>query len=186
MTAGFAAEATAVNVCTDMHTGIIPRFRTMAISRGSVLTGQVTGSLIRTMISAVLVVGVTLLLGFRSSASPLAWIAAAGMFALLTVALTWLTVAFGLLAKTPAGANSLALIPAFLPFLSSAFIPAGSTSGGVRWFAEHEPFTPITDTLRGLLTGAPIGSSAALAIAWCAGITLGGYFWARALYNREG
>jgi ABC-2 type transport system permease protein len=186
MTAGFAAEGTAVNVCTDMHTGIIPRFRTMAISRGSVLTGQVTGSLIRTMISGVLVVAVALLLGFRPSAGPAAWIGAAGIFALLTVALTWLTVAFGLLAKTPAGANSLALIPAFLPFLSSAFIPASSMSGGVRWFAEHEPFTPITDTLRGLLTGTPIGSSAMLAIAWCAGITLGGYFWARALYNRGG
>jgi ABC-2 type transport system permease protein len=77
-------------------------------------------------------------------------------------------------------------MPTFLPFLSSAFIPAGSMSGGVRWFAEHEPFTPITDTLRGLLTGTPVGSSAALAIAWCAGITLGGYFWARALYNRGG
>jgi ABC-2 type transport system permease protein len=106
--------------------------------------------------------------------------------ALLTVALSWLTVALGLLAKTPAGANSLALIPAFLPFLSSAFIPAGSMSGGVRWFAEHEPFTPNTDTLRALLTGTPVGSSAILAIAWCAGITLVGYFWARALYNRGG
>jgi ABC-2 type transport system permease protein len=186
MTAGFAAEATAVNVCTDMHTGIIPRFRTMAISRGAVLTGQVAGSLIRTMISGVLVIAVALLLGFRPSAGPVAWLAAAGIFALLTVALTWLTVAFGLLAKTPAGANSLALIPAFLPFLSSAFIPAGSMSGGVRWFAEHEPFTPITDTLRGLLTGTPIGSSVIAAIAWCAGITLGGYVWARALYNRGG
>src|SRR5260221_3950859 len=148
MTAGFAAEGTAVNVCMDMSEGIIPRFRTMAISRASVLTGQVAGSTVRTMISAVLVIGVALLLGFRSSAGPVAWIAAAGVFAMLTVALTWLTVAFGLLAKTPAGANNLALIPAFLPFISSAFIPADSISGAgvhawVRWFAANEPFTPV-------------------------------------------
>ncbi len=185
MTAGFAAEATAVNVCTDMNEGIIPRFRTMAISRASVLTGQVVGSTVRTMISAVLVIGVALLLGFRSSAGPVAWIAAAGVFAMLTVALTWLTVAFGLLARTPAGANSLALIPAFLPFISSAFIPASSMSGeGVRWFAANEPFTPVINTLRGLLTGTGIGHSAALAVAWCAGLALAGYLWARALYNR--
>jgi ABC-2 type transport system permease protein len=185
MTAGFAAESTAVNVCTDINEGIIPRFRTMAISRASVLTGQVVGSTVRTMISAVLVTGVALLLGFRSSAGPVDWILAAGVFAMLTVALTWLTVAFGLLAKTPAGANSLTLIPAFLPFISSAFIPAGSMSGeGVRWFAANEPFTPVIDTLRGLLTGTGIGHSAILAVAWCAALALAGYLWARALYNR--
>ncbi len=184
MTAGFAAEGTAVNVCTDMAEGIIARFRTMAISRASVLTGQVAGSTIRTMISGVLVIGVALLLGFRSSAGPVEWIAAAGVFAMLTVALTWLTVAFGLLAKTPAGANSLALLPAFLPFVSSAFIPTGSMPAGVRWFAENEPFTPVIDTLRGLLTGTPIGHSAVLAVAWCAVLALAGYLWARRLYNR--
>ncbi len=185
MTAGFAAEATAVNICTDMSGGIIPRLRTMAISRASVLTGQVLGSMIRTMISAVLVTAVAVLLGFRPSAGPVEWIAAAGVFAMLTLALTWLTVAFGLLAKTPAGANSLSLIPAFLPFLSSAFISTRSMSGGVRWFATNEPFTPIIDTLRGLLTGTGIGDSAVLATAWCVGLTLAGYFWARALYNRD-
>jgi ABC-2 type transport system permease protein len=185
MTAGFAAEATAVNVCTDMNEGIISRFRTMAISRASVLTGQVAGSLIRTMISAALVIAVALLLSFRPSAGPIEWIAATGVFAILTLALTWLTVAFGLLAKTPAGANSLSLIPAFLPFISSAFIPVGSMSGGVRWFAANEPFTSVINTLRGLLTGTGIGSNAILAIAWCAGMTLAGYLRARALYVRR-
>lgn len=185
MTAGFAAEATAVNVCTDASEGIFARFRTMAISRMSVLTGQVAGSLIRTMISAAFVVAVSVLLGFRPSAGPAGWIAAAGVFAMLTLALTWLAVAFGLLAKTPAGANSLALIPAVLPFVSSAFVPTGAMPGGVRWFAANEPFTPIIDTLRALLTGTPIGNSAVLAVAWCAGITLAGYLWARALYNRR-
>jgi ABC-2 type transport system permease protein len=185
MTASFAAEGTAVNVCTDMSEGIIARFRTMAISRASVLTGQVVGSTIRTMISAVLVIAVALLLGFRSSAAPVAWIAAAGVFALLAVALTWLTVAFGLLATTPAGANSLALIPAFLPFISSAFLPADSISSpGVRWFAANEPFTSIINTLRGLMTGTGIGHDAILAVAWCTVLALAGYLWARALYNR--
>jgi ABC-2 type transport system permease protein len=185
MTAGFAAEGTAISVCLDMTEGIVARFRTMAISRSSVLTGQVAGSLIRTMITAAVVVGVALLLGFRPTAGPVEWIAAAGMFALVTLALTWLTVAFGLLARTPAGANSLALIPAMLPFVSSAFIPTATMSGPVRWFAQNEPFTPIIDTLRGLLTGSGIGNSAVIAIAWCAGLTLAAYFWARALYNRQ-
>jgi ABC-2 type transport system permease protein len=185
MTAGFAAEGTAISVCIDMTEGIVARFRTMAISRSSVLTGQVAGSMIRTMITAAVVVGVALLLGFRPTAGPVEWIAATGMFALLALALTWLTVAFGLLARNPAGANSLALIPAMLPFVSSAFIPTATISGPVRWFAQNEPFTPIIDTLRGLLTGSGIGNSATIAIVWCAGLTLAAYFWARALYNRQ-
>jgi len=185
MTAGFAAEGTAISVCTDASEGIFTRFRTMAISRSSVLTGQVAGSMIRSLITAAAVVGVAVGLGFRPTAGPVEWIAAAGVFAMLALALTWLTVAFGLLAKTPAGANSLALLPAILPFVSSAFIPTGSMSAGVRWFAQNEPFTPVIDTMRGLLTGTGIGNSAILAVAWCAGLTLVGYFWARALYNRR-
>jgi ABC-2 type transport system permease protein len=185
MTAGFAAEGTAISVCTDASEGIFSRFRTMAISRSSVLTGQVAGSMIRSLITAAAVAGVAAALGFRPTAGPVEWIAAAGVFAMLALALTWLTVAFGLLAKTPAGANSLSLLPAVLPFVSSAFIPTGSMSGGVRWFARSEPFTPIIDTMRGLLTGTGIGNSAILAIAWCAGLTLVGHFWARALYNNR-
>jgi ABC-2 type transport system permease protein len=184
MTAGFAAETTALKVCSDFRLGIIDRFRTMAIARASVLTGQVGGSLIRTMISAVLVVAVAVGLGFRSGASPAAWIAAAGMFAMLAFALTWLTVAFGLQAKTPGGANGLALLVAILPFVSSAFVPTAAMPAGVRWFAQNEPFTPIIGTLRGLLTGGAIGHSAILGAVWCAGIALAGFVWARALYNR--
>lgn len=184
MTAGFAAEATAVNVCTDFREGIIDRFRTMAISRGSVLSGQVIGSLLRTLLSGAVVVAVAVALGFRSSASPLAWFGVAGVFAMLTVALTWLTVAFGLHAKTPGGANSLALLPAILPFVSSAFVPTAAMPAGVRWFAQNQPFTPIIDTLRGLLDGAGIGDHAAIATAWCAAIALAGYLWARSLYSR--
>lgn len=184
MTAGAAAAATAINVCTDMNEGIIGRFRTMPISRTSVLTGQVVGSLLRTLVSAVAVTAVALGLGFDSSANAVEWMAALGLFVLLTLALTWLAVAFGLVAKTPAGANSLSLIPEFLPFLSSAFVPAVSMSVGVRWFAEHQPFTPVIETLRGLLTGTPIGDNAILAVAWCVLIGILGYTWARHRYNR--
>jgi ABC-2 type transport system permease protein len=185
MTAGAGAAATAVGICTDMSEGIIARFRTMAITRASVLTGQVLGSFIRTMISGVLVVGVALALGFRPTATPVEWVAAAGMFAGLTVALTWLAVAFGLKAKTPEGANSLSLIMIVLPFVSSAFVPTGSMPASVRWFAENQPFTPIINTLRGLLTGTFIGHSAVLAAAWCAGIAALGYLWARRRYDHN-
>jgi len=184
MTAGAAAAATAINVCLDMNEGIIARFRTMAITRTSVLTGQVVGSLIRTLISGALVTAVAFAVGFRPTATPAEWIAATGLFAMLTLALTWLAVAFGLLAKTPAGANSLSLIPEFLPFISSAFVPPDTMPGGVRWFAENQPFTPIIETLRGLLTGTPIGANAFLAVAWCAVIAAVGYLWARTLYDR--
>lgn len=184
MTAGAAAAATAINVTLDMNEGIIARFRTMAITRTSVLTGQVVGSLIRTLVSAALVMVVALALGFRPTATSAEWVAATGLFAMLTLALTWLAVAFGLVSKTPAGANSLSLIPEFLPFISSAFVPTDTMPAGVRWFAESQPFTPIIETLRGLLTGTPIGNNAVLAVAWCAGIAAVGYLWARTRYDR--
>ena len=176
---------TAINLCMDMSEGIIARFRTMAISRASVLTGQVLGSLIRTMITIVLVIGVALLMGFRPTTNPVAWIAALGVIALFAFALTWMSVVFGLVGKTPAGANSLSLIFQLLLFTSSALVRPDSMSGGVRWFAEYQPFTPVIDTVRGLLLGTPIGNSAVLAVAWCAGLTLIGYLWARAVYNRN-
>jgi ABC-2 type transport system permease protein len=170
----------------DMSEGIITRFRTMAISRASVLTGQVLGSLIRTMITIVLVLGVALLMGFRPSAGPVAWIAVLGLIVLFTFAITWMGVVFGLVGKTPAGANSLSLIfQLLLPFTSSAFVRTDSMPVGVRWFASYQPFTPVIDTLRGLLLGSPIGNSAILAVAWCVVLTLVGYLWARAVYNRE-
>ncbi len=184
MTVGSSAAATAINICTDMSEGIIGRFRTMAITRTSVLSGQVLGSLVRTVVSGALVVGVAFGLGFHASASPLEWSAAIGVYVMLTVALTWLTVAFGLASSTPAGANSLSLIPQFLPFISSAFVPVATMPAGVRWFAEHQPFTPVIETLRGLLTGAPIGHNAILAVGWCAAVAASGYVWARRRYDK--
>jgi ABC-2 type transport system permease protein len=185
LTVGSGCATTAINLCTDLSEGIITRFRTMAISRASVLTGQVLGSLIRTMITIGLVIGVALLMGFRPTTNPVAWIAALGVIALVTLAVTWMGVVFGLVGKTPAGANSLSLIFLLLAFTSSAFVPTDSMPVGVRWFAEYQPFTPVIDTLRGLLLGTSIGNSAVLAVAWCAGLTLVGYLWARAIYNRN-
>ncbi len=187
MTVGSGCATTALNLCMDMSEGIITRFRTMAISSASVLTGQVLGSLIRTMITIVVVLGVALLMGFRPSANPIAWIAALGLIALITFAVTWMGVAFGLVGKTPAGANSLALIFQLLAFTSSAFVRPDSMPIGVRWFTEYQPFTPVIDTLRGLLLGTSIGgNSVILAIAWCVGLALVGYLWSRAVYNRKG
>jgi ABC-2 type transport system permease protein len=184
MAVGSGSAFTAIKVCMDMREGIIGRFRTMAIARSSVLTGQVVGSLIRTLVSVGLVLGAAVALGFRPTAGPVEWLAAIGVVAMLTVALTWLAVAFGLVTKTPAGANSLSLIPQFLPLVSSAFLPTAAMPAGVRWFASHQPYTPIIETLRGLLTGGGIGTSGVLAVAWCAVIALGGYLWARAAYRR--
>ena len=184
MTVGSGCATTALNLCMDMSEGIIARFRTMAIARASVLTGQVLGSLIRTMITSVVVIGAALLMGFRSTAAPVAWLLALGLVALFTFGITWMGVAFGLVGKTPAGANSLSLMFQLLAFSSSAFVPPDSMPAGVRWFAMYQPFTPVIDTLRGLLLGTPIGNNAVLAVAWCVALALGGYLWARAVYNR--
>jgi ABC-2 type transport system permease protein len=184
MAAGTGTAATSIKINQDMQEGIIARLRTMSIARTSVLTGQVIGSLIRTLISVILVVLVALALGFRPSATPLEYLAAFGVFALLTFALTWLAVAFGLATKTVAGANSLTLILQFLPLISSAFLPTGSMPAGVAWFAEHQPYTPIIETLRGLLMGSGIGDAAWWSLGWCVVLATAGFFWARHLYDR--
>ncbi|SCG62774.1 ABC transporter permease [Micromonospora inositola] len=180
-----AATGTAVSVATDMTEGIISRFRTMAIARASVLTGHVVGSLIQTMLSLVVVVGVALLVGFRSDADPLAWLATAGVLAMTAFALTWLAVALGLVSESVETASNLPMPLTLLPFLGSGFVPTESMPAGLRQFAEYQPFTPIIETLRALLTGGPVGSNAIVATAWCAGIALVSYLWARRLYARR-
>jgi ABC-2 type transport system permease protein len=182
--AASGALSTALSVNLDMTAGIINRFRTMAISRAAVLTGHVLGSMIQTIIAIVLVIGVALLIGFRPNATAVEWLAAAGLLALLTLALTWPAAAAGQAAKGPEGASNVQLL-AFLPILGSGVVPPESMPAGVRWFAEHQPFTPIIETLRGLLLGTPIGNNAIVALAWCVGIALIGYLWARALFRRE-
>jgi ABC-2 type transport system permease protein len=185
MAVGYGSSTTALAVNGDMTEGIIGRFRTMAISRTSVLTGHVVGAVVRIMASVVVLVGVALLLGFRPTAGPPGWLAAAGLMVLLVLALTWLAVGIGLLARNPQGTSAFVLVVQVLPFMSSAFVPTGSMSTAVRWFAQHEPFTPIIDTLRGLLLGTPTDGSAVAAVAWCAGLALAGYLWSMALFRRE-
>ena len=179
------AQGTAISVAMDMTEGIIARFRTMAIFRPSVLAGHVLGSMTQTMLSLAVVTGVALLIGFRPSATPVEWVAAAGVLAMITFALTWLCVAFGLVAKTVEAASNLPQPLVFLPFLGSGFVPTDSMPTGLRWFAEYQPFTPFIDTVRGLLLGTAIGDSATIAVAWCVAITLVSYLWARKLYNRD-
>ncbi|MDR0343247.1 MAG: ABC transporter permease [Nocardiopsaceae bacterium] len=185
MTVAYGSSGTALALNRDSTEGIIGRFRTMAISPASVLTGHVVSALVRTLISVALVIAVGIGLGFRPTGDAGRWLAAAGVTALLVLALTWLAVAVGLAAKVAEGTTGFLLIIQLLPFVSSAFVPPGQMSGPVRWFAAHQPFTPVIDTLRGLLTGTPDGGTALVAVAWCAGLALVGYLWARALFRRD-
>jgi ABC-2 type transport system permease protein len=180
-----AVQGTAISVAMDMTEGIIARFRTMAISRASVLTGHVVGSVTQTMLSLALVTGVALLIGFRPTAGVFGWIAAIGVLVMATFALTWLCVALGLVTKSVETASNLPMPLTLLPFFGSGFVPTDSMPNGLRQFAEYQPFTCIIETLRALLMGAPIGNNAIMAVAWCAGIALLGYLWAKKLFNRD-
>ena len=177
-------QATAISVAMDMTTGIIARFRTMAISRASVLTGHVLGTQIQTVFTLALVIGVAFAIGFRPHAGPLPWLAAIGLLILTSYALTWLSVALGLVAKTVESASNLPMFLTLLPFLGSGFVPTASMPVGLRWFAEYQPFTPVTETVRGLLVGGPVGGHALVSAAWAVGIALVSYVWAKRLYNR--
>lgn len=180
-----STTGTAISVAMDMNEGIIARFRTMAIARASVLNGHVIGNMIQTLGGLAVVIGVALLVGFRPTAGPVEWLAAIGLLTLLTLGLTWLSVAFGLVAKNVESASSMPYPLILLPFLGSGFVPTEGMATALRWFAEYQPFTPVIDTLRGLLLGAPIGGQGLLAVAWSAGIGLAGYLWARRLYSRD-
>ena len=185
MTVVVGATGTAISIAMDMTEGIVARFRTMAISRASVLTGHVVGSTIQTALALALVMGVALLIGFRPTTGLVAWIAAAGLLALTTVAITWLSVALGMSTRSVETASNLPMILMLLLFLGSGFVPTQTMPDGLRWFAEHQPFTAIIETLRGLLLGTPIGDSATIAVAWCVAITIVGFAWARNLYERD-
>ena len=185
MTVASGCGPTAINVNTDMTGGIIDRIRTMAVTRGALLAGHVGGSVVRALVATTVLIGVALLVGFRPKASVADWFAVLGIVAAFSFALAWLSAALGLVAKSIAGANGSTLpIQFLLPFLSSTFVPADSMPVGVRWFATHQPFTPVVDSLRALLTGQPVGSTAYLALAWCAVIALVGYVWAQVAFRR--
>jgi ABC-2 type transport system permease protein len=183
LTIAAAAQATAVTVAMDMTTGIIARFRTMSIARVAVLTGHVLGSMIQSLLGVGAIIGLAFLIGFRSAASPLAWLAAIGLLALVALALTWLTVAMGLAAKSVETASNTPMFLLLLPFLGSGFVPTSSLPAGLRWFAEYQPFTPVTTAVRGLLLGGAVGDNAVIAIAWSAGVAMGAYLWARHVYS---
>lgn len=185
MTITAAVQGTTISIAMDMTEGIVDRFRTMAIARVSVLTGHVIGSLIQTMLSIAAVIGVALLVGFRPSAGPGGWLALLGVLVMMAFAFIWLSVAFGLASKTVESSSNVGMPLMLLPFLGSGFVPTDSMPTVLRWFAEYQPFTPLIETLRGLLMGTPIGNNAVIAVGWCVVIALGGYLWSKKLFNRE-
>ncbi|MFJ1844759.1 MULTISPECIES: ABC transporter permease [unclassified Streptomyces] len=186
MTIGSTTIGTAVSVSNDMTEGIIARFRTMAIHRSSVLTGHVIGSVLQSIASVVLVGAVGVAIGFRSTdATALEWIAAFGLLTLFALALTWIAVGMGMVSPNAEAASNNAMPLIFLPLISSAFVPVDAMPGWFQPIAEYQPFTPAIETLRGLLLGSEIGHNGWLAVAWCLGLTVLGYFWSKAVFNRD-
>jgi ABC-2 type transport system permease protein len=166
-----------------MTGGIMDRFRTMAIARSAVLTGHVVASVIQTVASIAVVILFAIALGFRPTADPLEWLAALGMLVLFSFALIWLATALGLAAKSVETASNTPMFLTLLVFLGSGFVLTATMPEGLRQFAHYQPFTPVTETLRGLLTGTPIGTNATAAIGWSVGLTLVCYVWAIHLYR---
>ncbi|TXS38799.1 ABC transporter permease [Streptomyces sp. OR43] len=186
MTIGSTTIGTAVSVSNDMTEGIIARFRTMAIHRGSVLVGHVVGSVLQCIASVVLVGAVAVAIGFRSTdATTLEWLAAFGLLVLFATAFTWIAVGMGLISPNAEAASNNALPMILLPLLSSAFIPVDTMPGWFQPIAEYQPFTPAIETLRGLLLGTEIGHNGWLTLAWSLALTVLGYFWSTAKFNND-
>ncbi|MFI7088659.1 ABC transporter permease, partial [Streptomyces anulatus] len=186
LTVGSTVVGTAVSVSTDMTEGVIARFRTMAIHRGSVIIGHVVGSVLQSVLSVVLVGAVAVAIGFRSTDATLVeWLAAFGLLVLFSAALTWVAVGMGLISPNAEAASNNALPMVLLPMLSSAFIPVETMPGWFRPIAEYQPFTPVIETLRGLLLGTEIGHNGWLAVGWSIGLVLLGYFWATSKFGQD-
>jgi ABC-2 type transport system permease protein len=182
-----AGQSVAISAAMDAASGIMARFKTMAISPGSVLSGQVLGTVLQSLAALVLVLGAALAMGYRPDADVLDWAALLGLFVLLGLALSWLCVAMGLNARSVETASNTPMILLLLPFLGSGFVPVETMPTAVRWFAEYQPFTPIIETVRGLLAGGAglEGAVVAQAVGWTVAIGVAGYAWARSLYRRE-
>ena len=176
---------TAYRLFNDLQSGIFERFHSMPIARSSVLWGHVLTSVVSNAISVVVIVLVGLVMGFRSSAGPPAWLAAAGILVLFTLALTWVAVIAGLLASSTDGATAFSYPIVFLPFVSSAFVPTDTMPGPVRAFAENQPVTSIVNTLRELLQQQPVGGEIWTALGWCVGILVVAYAFAMRAYRRK-
>jgi ABC-2 type transport system permease protein len=183
--AGFGASMTAVGVTTDMTGGIIDRFRSMDVAGASVLAGHVAASVVRNLASTVLVFGVAFLIGFRPSAGPMDWLAAAGVLVLFILAISWLAAAVGLLARSPEAAGGFSFLIMFLPYPSSAFVPIDTMPTWIHGFADNQPVTPVIETLRGLLLGLPVGASPWRAVAWCLGILVASVAASGVLFRRR-
>jgi ABC-2 type transport system permease protein len=182
---GYGAASTAVDVAQDMAEGVVDRFRSMPILSSAVLTGHVAASVARNALATALVIGVAFLTGFRPDAGVVEWLAVVGMLLLWVLALSWVAVCFGLIARTVEGANGFTFLVLFLPYLSSAFVPVETMRAGLRAVAAHQPVTPITETLRGLLLGTPIGSYGWQAVLWCGALLVGAYAAASVLFRRR-
>ena len=176
---------TANSLFTDMQSGIFERFHSMPITRSAALWGHVLTSLISNAISVVVIILVALVIGFRSPAGVLSWLAVAGILALVILALTWIAVIPGLTAKSVDGASAFSYPLIFLPFISSAFVPTESMPGPVRDFAENQPVTSIVDAIRALLSNQPVGNDIWIALAWCVGILIVAYVFAMLIYKRK-
>ena len=176
---------TSYRLFLDLKGGIFERFQSMPIARSAALWAHVLTSLAANLVSLAVVVGVALLMGFRSSANVLQWLAVAGILVLFILALTWVAVIAGLAAKTVDGASAFSYPLIVLPFISSAFVPTGSMPGPVAWFAEHQPVTPIVDSVRALLAGQPVSDDLWIALAWVVGILVVAYVAASAVYRRR-
>jgi ABC-2 type transport system permease protein len=176
---------TAYRLFLDLQGGIFERFQSMPIARSSALWAHVLTSLVANLISLVIVVGVALLMGFRTGASVLGWLAVAGILILFTLALTWVAVIAGLSAKTVDGASAFSYPLIFLPFISSAFVPTETMPGPVRWFADNQPVTSIVNTIRDIFAQQPVGADIWIAVPWCLGILIVAYFFAMAIYRSK-
>jgi ABC-2 type transport system permease protein len=176
---------TAFRLFADMQNGIFERFQSLPIARSGVMWAHVLTSLVANLISLVIVVGVALVMGFRSGAGAGAWLAVAGILILFTLALTWIAVIPGLTASSVAGVSAFSYPLIFLPFISSAFVPTDTMSGPVRWFAEHQPVTSIVNSIRDLFTGQPVGSNIWIALAWCVSILIVAYVFAMVIYRNK-
>ncbi|MFB7891007.1 ABC transporter permease [Microbacterium sp. NPDC056044] len=176
---------TAYRLFLDMQSGIFERFQSLPIARSGVLWAHVLTSLVSILVSLALVIGVALIMGFRTGASFGAWMGVIGMLVLFTLALTWLAVIPGLTAKTVDGASAFSYPLIFLPFISSAFVPTESMPGPVQWFAENQPVTSIVDSMRALFAGEPVGTDIWVAMAWLVGILVVAYIASMAIYRRK-
>lgn len=183
--AGFGAGNTAIALATDLHDGVIDRFKSMPITADAVVIGHVAASVVRNLVATGLVVGVGFLVGWRPSGGFGDWLAAVAMIMLFIVTMSWLCAALGLLARTPQAAATVAIVPLFLPYLSTAFVPPSTLPAALRPVAEHQPYTPIIETLRGLWMGTPLDAHPLWAVGWCVVILAGSLVLGRFLFARR-